>query len=208
MKFDLSQLNEEQILPVNHTEGAVLVTAGAGSGKTTVMIEKIADLVKEQRINGISDLRDESDRDGMRIVIEHRRDVNGQILLNQLYKYSQLEDTCAINMLALVNNEPKILSLPQILDVYIDHQKSVIYRRVEFDLDKAKARAHIFEGYHIAIDNIDRIVEITPFGTASTGEELTYSEMEELTMLFLINTSSFVKVANILNLNVRALMYP
>ena len=82
------------------------------------------------------------------------------MILNQLYKYSQLEDTCAINMLALVNNEPKILSLPQILDVYIDHQKSVITRRVRFELEKAKARAHIFEGYHIAIDNIDRIVEI------------------------------------------------
>ena len=96
----------------------------------------------------------------MRIVIEYRRDANGQIILNQLYKYSQLEDTCAINMLALVNNEPKILSLPQILDHYIEHQRSVIVRRVKFDLEKAKARAHILEGYHIATDNIDRIVEI------------------------------------------------
>ena len=124
------------------------------------LCKAIANLHKEKRIEGITGLRDESGRNGMRIVVEYRRDVNGQVILNQLYKYSQLEDTCAVNMLALVNNEPKILSLPQILDLYIDHQKSVIYRRVTFDLDKAKVRAHLFEGYHIAIDNIDRIVEI------------------------------------------------
>ncbi len=126
----------------------------------SMLCKAIADLVNDKRIEGITDMRDESGRDGMRIVIEYRRDANGQIILNQLYKYSQLQDTCAVNMLALVNNEPKILSLPQILDHYIDHQKSVIYRRVKFDLDKAKAKAHIFEGYHIAIDNIDRIIEI------------------------------------------------
>ncbi len=126
----------------------------------SMLCEAIANLAKEKRVEGITDLRDESGRDGMRIVIEYRRDANGQVILNQLYKYSQMEDTCAINMLALVNNEPKILSLPQMLDVYIDHQKSVICRRVQFELEKAKARAHIFEGYHIAIDNIDRIVEI------------------------------------------------
>ena len=126
----------------------------------STLCEAIAQLHRDKRVEGITDMRDESGRDGMRIVIEYHRDANGQVILNQLYKYSQLEDTCAINMLALVNNEPKILSLPQILDVYIDHQKSVITRRVRFELEKAKARAHIFEGYHIAIDNIDRIVEI------------------------------------------------
>ncbi len=126
----------------------------------SLLCENIAALAREKRVEGITDMRDESGRDGMRIVIDYRRDANGQVILNQLYKYSQLEDTCAINMLALVNNEPKILSLPQILDVYIDHQKSVIYRRTQFELEKARARAHIFEGYHIAIDNIDRIVEI------------------------------------------------
>ncbi len=124
------------------------------------LCKAIANLHKDKRIEGITDLRDESGRNGMRIVVEYRRDANGQVILNQLYKYSQLEDTCAVNMLALVNNEPKILSLPQILDLYIEHQKSVIYRRVQFDLEKAKARAHIYEGYHIAIDNIDKIVEI------------------------------------------------
>ena len=126
----------------------------------SLLCEAIAGLAKDKRVEGITDLRDESGRDGMRIVIEYRRDANGQVILNQLYKYSQLQDTCAINMLALVNNEPKILSLPQILDHYIAHQKSVIVRRTQFELEKAKARAHIFEGYHIAIDNIDRIVEI------------------------------------------------
>ena len=124
------------------------------------LCKAIAGLHKDKRIEGITDLRDESGRNGMRIVVEYRRDANGQVILNQLYKYSQLEDTCAVNMLALVNNEPKVLSLPQILDYYIDHQKSVIYRRVNYDLEKAKAKAHIFEGYHIATDNIDRIVEI------------------------------------------------
>ncbi len=124
------------------------------------LCKAIAGLHKDKRIEGITDLRDESGRNGMRIVVEYRRDANGQVILNQLYKYSQLEDTCAVNMLALVNNEPKILSLPQILDYYIEHQKSVIVRRVTFDLEKAKARAHIYEGYHIATDNIDRIVEI------------------------------------------------
>ncbi len=126
----------------------------------SVLCESIGNLANEKRIEGISAIRDESGRDGMRIVIEYKRDANGQVILNQLYKYTQLEDTCAINMLALVNNEPKVLSLPQILDHYIAHQRSVIYRRVKFELEKAKARAHILEGYHIATDNIDRIVEI------------------------------------------------
>ncbi len=126
----------------------------------SLLCEAIADLVKEKRIEGISGLRDESGRAGMRIVIEYKRDANGQIILNQLYKYTQLQDTCAINMLAVVGQEPKVLSLPQILDYYIEHQESVIRRRTEFDLNKAKARAHIFEGYKIALDNIDEIVQI------------------------------------------------
>ena len=138
----------------------IIVTEIPYGVNKSMLCEAIANLVKDKRIDGITALRDESGRAGMRIVIEYRRDANGQIILNQLYKYSQLEDTCAVNMLALVNNEPKVLSLPQILDHYIDHQKSVIYRRVNYDLEKAKARAHIFEGYHIATDNIDRIIEI------------------------------------------------
>ncbi len=145
---------------IDEDKHRIIVTEIPYQVNKSTLCEAIATLAREKRVEGITDLRDESGRDGMRIVIVYRRDANGQVILNQLYKYSQLEDTCAINMLALVNNEPKILSLPQILDVYIDHQKSVIYRRTKFELEKAKARAHIFEGYHIAIDNIDRIVEI------------------------------------------------
>ena len=124
------------------------------------LCENIAALVRDKRIEGITDMRDESGRKGMRIVIEYRRDANGQIILNQLYKYTQMQDTCSVNMLALVNNEPKVLTLLQVLDLYIEHQESVIRRRTEYDLDKAKTRAHILEGYHIALDNIDRVIEI------------------------------------------------
>lgn len=126
----------------------------------STLCESIGDLVNEKRIDGITDIRDESGRGGMRIVIEYRRDANAQVILNQLYKYTQLQDTFAANMLALVNNEPKTLSLPQILDNYIAHQESVILRRTKFDLDKALARAHILEGYKIANDNIDQIVDL------------------------------------------------
>ena len=145
---------------VDEDKRRIIVTEIPYGVNKSLLIESIAGLVKDKRIDGITDMRDESGREGMRIVIEYRRDANGQVILNQLYKYSQMQDTCAINMLALVNNEPKVLNLIQILDLYIEHQKSVIYRRTQFELDKAKARAHVFEGYHIAIDNIDRIIEI------------------------------------------------
>ncbi len=138
----------------------IIVTEIPYGVNKSMLCKAIAALADEKRIEGITDVRDESGRDGMRIVIEHRRDANAQVILNQLYKFSQMQDTCAINMLALINNEPKVFTLPQILDCYIEHQRSVIYRRVKFDLEKAKARAHIFEGYHIANDNIDRIIEI------------------------------------------------
>ena len=126
----------------------------------SLLVESIANLHKEKRIDGITDLRDESGRNGMKIVVEYRRDANGEIILNQLYKYSQLQDTCSVNMLAIVNNEPKVLPLDKILDLYIAHQKDVIVRRTQFDLDKALARMHIYEGYKIAIDNIDEIVAL------------------------------------------------
>ncbi|MBR6514850.1 MAG: DNA gyrase subunit A [Clostridia bacterium] len=124
------------------------------------MVEQIANLVKEKRVEGITDIRDETDMDGIRVVIEYRRDANGQIILNQLYKYTQLQDTCAINMLALVNGEPKILSLKEILEHYIAHQEDVITRRVNFDLKKAEHEAHIREGQKIAIDHIDEVISI------------------------------------------------
>ena len=125
------------------------------------LVENIASLVREKRLEGISDLRDESDRiDRVRIVIELKRDANAQVVLNQLYKNTQMQDTFGIIMLALVNGEPKILTLRQCLDYYIDHRKTVILRRTQFDLDKALARAHILEGLKIALDNIDEVINI------------------------------------------------
>jgi len=125
-----------------------------------MLIETMATLVKDKKIEGITGLRDESGRGGMRIVVEYRRDANGEVILNQLYKYTQLQDTCSVNMLVIVNGEPKILSLPQILDHYIEFQESVIRKRCEFDLDKARREMHILEGYKIAIDNIDEVIAI------------------------------------------------
>ncbi len=124
------------------------------------LIEKIADLVKEKRIDGISDIRDESDRRGMRIVIEIKRDSNANIVLNNLYKYTQLENTFGIINLALVNGEPKILNLKELIANYVDHQKEVVTRRTNFDLSKARERKHIVEGLIIAIDHIDEIIKI------------------------------------------------
>ncbi len=125
------------------------------------LIEKIAELVHDKRVEGISDLRDESDRDGMRIVIELKRDANATIILNQLYKYTQLEDSFSVIMLALVNQtDPRVLNLKEVLVNYVDFQKDVIVRRTQFDKKKAEARAHILEGLTIALDNIDEVINI------------------------------------------------
>ena len=124
------------------------------------LIEKIAELVHEKTVDGISDIRDESDRDGMRIVIDLKRDVNANIVLNYLYKHTQLQDTFGAIMLALVDGEPKILSLIQIIHHYIEHQEDVIRRRTQYDLNKAEARSHILEGLIIALDNIDEVVRM------------------------------------------------
>ncbi len=125
------------------------------------LVENIAALAREKRIEGISDLRDESDRiDKVRIVIELKRDANAQVVLNQLYKFTQMQDTFGVIMLALVDGEPKILTLRQCLNHYIDHRKNVILRRTQFELDKALARAHILEGLKIALDNIDEVINI------------------------------------------------
>ncbi len=124
------------------------------------LIEKIAELVKEKRIDGITDLRDESDRQGMRVVIELRRDVNANVILNQLYKHTQLQDTFGVIMLALVNNEPKVLNLLDMLKYYLKHQEDVVTRRTKYDLNKAEERAHILEGLLIALDHIDEVIRI------------------------------------------------
>lgn len=124
------------------------------------LVEKIAELVKDKKVEGISDLRDESNRDGMRVVIELKRDANANIVLNKLYKHSQMEDTFSIIMLALVNGEPKVLNLKQVLYHYVQHQKDVVTRRTKFDLNKAEARAHILEGLRIALDNLDEVINL------------------------------------------------
>ncbi|MBQ7353789.1 MAG: DNA gyrase subunit A [Clostridia bacterium] len=125
-----------------------------------MLIESMANLVKDKKIEGITDIRNESGRAGMRIVIEYKRDANPQIILNLLYKNTQLEDTCAVNMLALVNGEPKTLGLKDVLNNYVSFQEDVITRRTKFDLAKAESEAHIYEGYKVAIDNIDEVISI------------------------------------------------
>ena len=124
------------------------------------LIEKMAELVKEKKVEGISEIRDESSRNGMRIVIELKRDANPQITLNRLYKHTQLQDSYSMIMIALVDKQPKVLSLYEILDEYLKFQKEVLTRRTQFDLKKAEARAHILEGLRIALDNIDEIIKI------------------------------------------------
>src|SRR5690625_3671930 len=124
------------------------------------LIERIVDHVREKRIEGISDLRDESDRDGMRIVIELRRDANANVVLNNLYKYTALQTTFGINTLALVDGQPKVLTIKQCLEHYLNHQVEVIERRTAFELRKAEARAHILEGLRIALDHLDAVIEL------------------------------------------------
>lgn len=124
------------------------------------LIEKIAELVKDKRVDGITDLRDESDRTGMRICIELRRDVNANVILNQLLKHTQLQDTFGVIMLALVNNEPRVLNICQMLNYYLEHQKDVVTRRIKYELNKAEERAHILKGLLIALDNIEEVIRI------------------------------------------------
>ncbi|MBQ8398134.1 MAG: DNA gyrase subunit A [Clostridia bacterium] len=161
---------------VEEDKHRIIVTEIPYQVNKSMLVESIADLHKEKRVDGITGIRDESARGKIRIVIEHRRDVSGQVLLNQLYKFTQLQDTCAINMLALINGEPKVLSLPQILDAYIAHQEQVITNRTIFELKKAKARAHILEGYKIALDNIDEVVEIMKTSPSIPASKATLSE--------------------------------
>ena len=159
----------------------IIVTEIPYGVNKSLLCEAIANLHREKRIEGITDMRDESGRNGMRIVIEYRRDANGEIILKQLYKYSQMEDTCAVNMLSLVNGEPKILPLAKILDEYIAHQESVVTRRCRFELEKALARAHILEGYRIAIDNIDEIVALMKSSASIPESKQKLSERYGLT---------------------------
>ncbi|MDF2698849.1 MAG: gyrase, subunit [Haloplasmataceae bacterium] len=144
----------------NNKKNSIIITEIPYQVNKSRLIEKIADLAKEKRIEGITDLRDESNRNGMRIVLELRRDVNPEVLLNNLFKYTSLQTTFSVNMLALVDYQPKVLNLKQVLMHYLNHQKDVIVRRTKYDLDKALAKAHLLEGYRIALENIDRIIII------------------------------------------------
>ncbi|MCI8486226.1 MAG: DNA gyrase subunit A [Clostridia bacterium] len=152
---------EAEIEEMSGNKQRIVVTSLPYQVNKAKLIENIAALARDKRIEGISDLRDESDRqEKVRVVIELKRDANAQVVLNQLYKFTQMQDTFGVIMLALVNGEPKVLTLRQCLEYYIDHRKTVILRRTQFELDKALARAHILEGLKIALDNIDEIINI------------------------------------------------
>ncbi len=149
-----------EIEPMDNGKNRIVVTELPYMVNKARLIEKIAELHKDKKIDGITDLRDESSREGMRICIELRRDVNPNIILNQLYKHTQLQDTFGVIMLALVDNQPKILSLKEMLKHYLNHQKDVVTRRTKYELNKAEERAHILEGLLIALDNIDEVIQI------------------------------------------------
>ena len=148
------------IEPMENGKNRIVVTELPYNVNKARLIEKIAELHKDKKIDGITDLRDETSREGMRIVVELRRDVNPSVVLNLLFKHTQLQDTFGVINLALVNGEPKVLNLYDLLNYYLIHQKDVVTRRTKFDLDKAEARAHIVEGLIIAQDNIDEVISI------------------------------------------------
>ena len=148
------------IEPMANGKNRIVVTELPYMVNKAKLIQKIAELARDKKIDGITDLRDESDRSGMRVCIELRRDVNPNIILNQLYKHTQLQDTFGVIMLALVDNQPKVLNLYEMLKFYLMHQEDVVTRRTKYDLNKAEERAHILEGLMIALDNIDRVIQI------------------------------------------------
>ena len=148
------------IEPMQNGKNRIVVTELPYMVNKARLIEKIAELVRDKKIDGITDLRDESDRQGMRVCIELRRDVNPNVILNLLYKHTQMQDTFGVIMLALVDNQPKVLNLCEMLNYYLIHQKDVVTRRTKYDLNKAEERAHILQGLLIALDNIDEVIHI------------------------------------------------
>ncbi|RHA17375.1 DNA gyrase subunit A [Eubacterium ventriosum] len=149
-----------EIETMDNGKSRIIVTELPYMVNKAKLVEKIASLVKEKKVDGITDLRDESDQEGTRVVIEVRRDANANVILNQLYKHTQLQDSFGVIMLALVDGEPKVLNLLQMLDEYLKHQKDVVTRRTKFELNKAEERAHIIKGLLIALDNIDEVIKI------------------------------------------------
>ncbi|MGL5255561.1 MAG: DNA gyrase subunit A [Proteocatella sp.] len=168
----VTQRAKAEIEEMSNGKSQIVVTEIPYQVNKAKLVEKIAELVKEKKVDGITDLRDESNRKGIRIVIETRKDVNPHILLNNLYKYSQLQQVFSIIMLAIVNGEPKVLNLHQILSHYLNHQEEVLTRRTKFDLNKALNRAHIIEGLLIAIDNIDEVIAIIRSAYEDAQEKL------------------------------------
>jgi len=162
------------IEPMQNGKNRIVVTELPYMVNKARLIEKMAELVRDKKIDGITDLRDESDRQGMRICIELRRDVNPNVVLNQLYKHTQMQDTFGVIMLALVDNQPKVLNLYEVLNYYLIHQKDVVTRRTKFDLNKAEERAHILQGLLIALDHIDEVISIirSSRNTAEAKERL------------------------------------
>ncbi len=165
---------------VDEEKRRIIITEIPYQLNKVALVESIVECHKDKKVDGITDVRDESSED-VRIVIEYRRDINGQILLNQLYKYTSLESTFAANMLALVDNVPRILCLKDMLSHYIAHQKEVVTRRLQFELDKAEKEAHIFEGYKIASDNIDEVVEIIKASASVSDAKVNLCERFGLT---------------------------
>ena len=157
-KIKVRAVTDIETLP--NGKNSIIVTELPYMVNKARLIEKIAELVRDKKIDGITMVRDESDREGMRICIELRRDANANVILNQLYKHTQLQDTFGVIMLALVDGEPKVLSLPEALNVYLKHQEEVVTRRTRYDLNKAEERAHILKGLLIALDHIDEVIKI------------------------------------------------
>ena len=184
------------IEPMSNGKNRILVTEIPYMVNKAKLIEKIAELVRDKKIDGITDLRDESDRSGMRICIELRRDVNPSIVLNQLYKHTQLQDTFGVIMLALVDGQPRILNLLDMLKYYLAHQEEVVTRRTKYELNKAEERAHILEGLLIALDNIDEVIQIVR--SSRTTQEAKQRLMER----FLL---SDVQSQAIVDMRIRAL---
>ena len=184
------------IEPMANGKNRIIVTELPYMVNKARLIEKIAELHKDKRIDGITELRDESSREGMRICIELRKDVNANVILNQLYKHTQMQDTFGVNMLALVNNEPVVMNLLQMLQYYLKHQEEVVTRRTKYDLNKAEERAHILKGLLIALDNIDEVIKII------RGSESAALAKERLTERFGLDD---VQAQAIIDLRLRAL---
>ncbi|MBQ7706289.1 MAG: DNA gyrase subunit A [Lachnospiraceae bacterium] len=185
-----------EIEPMANGKQRIVVTELPYMVNKAKLIQKIAELAKEKKIDGITDLRDESSREGMRIVIELRKDCNANIILNQLYKHTQMQDTFGVIMLALVDQEPKVLNLLEMLGYYLKHQEDVVTRRTKFDLDKAERRAHIVEGLLIALDNIDEVIKIIRGSKAVADAKLALMEKFGLTE---------IQAEEIVNMRLRAL---